>query len=82
MSSVVESFKLLPMAKVPRAQAVTADKTPECVPGSHRALVSGEYEFPWADTWLAPSIALPVGLVTGTSTFSRAMVAVSHEPTK
>lgn len=56
--------------------------TPECVPGSCRALVSGEYYFPWADTWLTPRTVLPVGLVTGTSTFSRAMEAVSHEATK
>lgn len=53
--------------------------TPECVPGSCRALVSGEYYFPWADTWLA---VLPVGLVTGTSTFSKAMEVVSHKATK
>lgn len=56
--------------------------TPECVPGSCRVLVSGEYYFPWADTWLTPMTVLPIGLVTGTSTFSRAMEAVSHEATK
>lgn len=79
---MVESFELSPMEKAPRAQVVTADTTPERVPGSHRALLGREDEFPWADTWLTPSLALPVGLVTGTSTFSKVMVAVSHEPTK
>lgn len=56
--------------------------TPKCVPGSCQALVSGEYYFPWADTWLTQRTVLPVGLVTGTSTFSRAMEVVSHEATK
>lgn len=72
------------MKKAPGAQVVTADKTPECVPGSYRRLSAGNmvslgWHLAYAEYL---SIVLPVGLVTGTSTFSKVMVVVSHEPTQ